>query len=96
MIQSIDKLTPRLKALIMLKHPRPLQFNSNDYQVYKSLVTQTKVNSFPNRAGTARQHATWKWKHMLKKMVISGERIAEEGESEDTDDADSVESYLEI
>ena len=90
------KLTPCLEALIMLKHPQPTKFNSNDYQVDKSLVTQTKVKSFPNRAGTVRPHATWKWKHMLKKMVISGERIAEEGQSEDTDDADNVESYHDI
>ena len=26
---------------------------------------------------------------MLRKMVVSGERIAEEGESEDTDDTDT-------
>ena len=32
---------------------------------------------------------------MLKKMIIPGERIAEE-ESEDTDDNDSVESYPDI
>ena len=30
---------------------------------------------------------------MIRKMVTPGERIAEEGESEDTDDTDSVESY---
>ena len=81
-----------LEALLMLKHPRPTQFNSNDYKAYKSLVAQTEVKSFPNRAGTARPHATWKWKHMFRKMVIPGKRIAE-GESEDTGDADSVESY---
>ena len=69
--------------LISQKHLRAGQRNSNDYQVYKSPVPQTKA---------ARPHATWKWKHMLIKMVIAGERIAEE-ESEDTDDADSVESY---
>ena len=62
-----------------------------DYQVYKELVAQTKVKSFPNKTGTARTHATWKWKHMLKKMVIPGDRIVEHGESEDTD-TDSVES----
>ena len=33
---------------------------------------------------------------MLKKMVTSGERIAEEGESEDTEEADSVETYPDI
>ena len=70
------------------KHPRPTQYNSNDYKTYKSLVAQTKVKSFPNMAGTARPHATWKWKHMIRKMVIPWERIAEEEESEDTDDSD--------
>ena len=69
----------------MLKHPPPTQYNSNDYKTYKSLVAQTKVKSFPNRTGTARSQATWKWKHMFRKMVIPGERIAEE--EEDTDDA---------
>ena len=39
-------------------------------------------------AGTARPRATWKWKHMFRKMIISVERIAVEEESEDTDDAD--------
>ena len=41
-------------------------------------------------AGIARPHATWKWEHMFRKMVIPGERIAEEGESEDTDNTDIV------
>ena len=86
------KLTPGLIALITQKHPRPGQWNSDDYQVYKPLVAQTNVKSFPNRAGTAQLHATWKWNHMITKIVIPGERIAEE-ESEDTDDTDSVESY---
>ena len=90
------KLTPCLLELITNKHPRDGQCKPNDYKVYKSLVAQTMVKSFPNRAGTTRPHATWKWKHMLKKMVIPGDRIAEEGESEDTDDAGSVESYLDI
>ena len=54
------KHTPGLEALIMLKHPRPTQLNSNDNQEYKSLVTQTKVKSFLNRAGTARPHDKWK------------------------------------
>ena len=84
------KITPGLETLITLKDSRPTQFNSNDYKAYKSLVAQTKVKSFPNMAGTAGPHATWKWKHMFRKMVIPGERIAEEGESEDTDDTDSV------
>ena len=67
----------------MMKHPQHTQFNNNDYKAYKSLVAQTKVKSFPTDA--ARPHTTWKWKHMLKKMAIPGERIAEV-ESEDTDD----------
>ena len=82
--------------LITNKHPRPDQWKTNDYKVYKSLVAQTKVKSFSNRAGTARPHATWKWKHMLRKMVIPGERIAEEEESADIDEANNVESYPDI
>ena len=52
------KLTPGLLVLITKKHPRVSQWNSNDYQVYKSLVAQTKVKSFPNRTGASRPHAT--------------------------------------
>ena len=51
-------------------------------------MTQSKVKSFPNTTAGDRPHATWKWKQLLKKMVIPGERIAEE--AEDTDDADSM------
>ena len=90
------KLTPGLLVLKTNKHPRAGQWNSNDYQVYNSLVAQTKVKSFPNRTGATRPHATWKWNYMFRKMVIPRERIAGEGESEDTDDADSVESYPDI
>ena len=88
------KVTPGLEALITQRHPRPGQWNSNDDQVYKSLVAHTKVKSFPSRTRAARPHATWKWKHMLRKMDMPGDRIAaaEEEESEDTD-TDSVESY---
>ena len=89
------KLAPGLLVLITRKHSRAGHWNSNDYQVYKSFVRQTKVKSIKNRTGAARPHATWKWKHMLKKVVIPGERISG-GESEDTDDADSVESYPNI
>ena len=78
--------TPGRHALIMSKHPRPTQYDSNDYRVYKTLCAQTKVRSFPNPAGAARPHATWKYKYMRRKMVIPGERIEEEEESEDTDD----------
>ena len=60
------KFIPGLEALTMLKHSQPTQYGSNDYNAYKSLVAQTKVNSFPNMAGTARPYATWKWKHMLR------------------------------
>ena len=90
------KLAPGNLVLITVKHPQAGQWNSNDYKAYKSLVAQTKVKSFPNRAGnTVRPHATWKWKHMFKRMVIPGKRIAEE-ECEDTEDTDSVESYPDI
>ena len=79
--------------LITNKHPRPDQWKTNDYKVYKSLVAQTKVKSFPNWEGTARPRATWKWKHMIRKMAIPLESISEEEESEDTDDTDSMEWY---
>ena len=99
MTLSVDdtgyKLAPGLFVLITKKHPRAGQWNSNDYQVYKSFVAQTKVKSFPNRACASGPHDTWKWKHMLKKMVIPGERIAAV-ESEDTDGTDRVESYPDI
>ena len=66
---------------------------TNDYQVYKSLVVQTRVRSFPNRTDGARPHATWKWEYMLMKMCTPGERIAEEEEgSEDTDDIGTTSS----
>ena len=35
------KLTPRLLVLITQKHPRPTQYNNNDYKIYSSLVAQT-------------------------------------------------------
>ena len=85
------KLTPGLLELITNKHPRTDQYNLNDKEVYSSFVAQTRVKSFPNRTNGARPHATWKWKYMLKKMVIPGERIAEAEEgSEDTDDKDTA------
>ena len=94
MILTVDdtmyKLTPGLVELISSKHPRPDQWKPNDYQVYKSRVAQTKVKSFPNRAGGARLLATWKWKYLLKKMVIPGEWIVEEEGSVDTGDTDTA------
>ena len=55
------KLTPCLLVLITNKHPRPGQWEPNDYKIYKSLVVQTKVKSFLNRTDdAARPHATWK------------------------------------
>ena len=80
------KLTTGLLELITNKNPRPDRHNLNDKEVYISLVAQTRVKSFPNRTDDARPHAAWKWKYMLKKMVIPGERISEEEGSEDTDD----------
>ena len=48
------KLTPGLPDLITNKHPRRGQYNPNDLKVYRSLVAQTKVKSFPNRTDGAR------------------------------------------
>ena len=81
------KLTPGLLELITNKHPRLDQYNSNE-GVYESLVAQTRVKSFLNRTTGDRPHATWKWKQLLKKMVIPGERKV--GETRDTDDTDSM------
>ena len=83
---TVYKLTPGLLELITNKHTRPDQYNSNDKEVYRSFVAQTRVKSFPNSTYGALPHATWKWKYMLKKMFIPGERIAEEEGSEDTGD----------
>ena len=45
------------------------------------LVAQTKVRIISNRIpATARPRATSKWKHILKKMIIPEERIAEESD----------------
>ena len=95
---TAHKFTPGLLDLELItnKHPRAGQWKTNDYQVYKSLVEHTKVKSSPNRAGTARPQAMWKWEHMIRKMAIPGERIAEEEEFENTDVSDSVESYPDI
>ena len=87
---TVYKLTPGLLELITNKHPRLDHYNSNGEGVYRSVVAQTSVKSFPNRTAGDRPHATWKWKQLLRKMVIPGEMIGEE--SGDTDDADSVES----
>ena len=71
------QLIPGLVGLIPQKHSRPPQYNDNDYKVYKSLDAQIKVKSSPNRAGTDRQHATSKWKHMPRRMVITVDVIEE-------------------
>ena len=49
---------------------------------------QTKVKSHPNPRGSTRPRATWKYKHMLKRMTVPGESIPEE-EYEDTDSTDT-------
>ena len=83
------ELAPGLHTLIMQKHPRPNQWTYSNYQVCKSLSAQTKVRSHPNSAGAARPHATWKYKHMVRKMVVPGEKIVEE-ESEENEDTDTA------
>ena len=62
---KVYKLTSGLLELITNKHPRPGPYNSNDKEVYRSLVAQTRVKSFPNRTDSA----TWKWKYMPKKWL---------------------------
>ena len=73
-----------------VRQSKQTSITSSDYKAYKELVAQTKVKPFPNRAGTGRPHATWKWEHMRRKMTEPGESIAEEIEPEDTDGTDSV------
>ena len=80
--------TPGLWAFIMQKLPQVSQWPSRDYRTYKSLSAQTKVKSHPNPRGSSRPRATWKYKHMLKKMTVPGESIPEE-ESEGTDGTDT-------
>ena len=82
---TVYDFTRGLEVLIMLKHPRPTQYDDDtDLRVYRSLVIQTKVRSHPNPAGAARPRGTWKYKQMLRKMVLLGERIEEE-ETEDSE-----------
>ena len=79
-------LTPGLHTLIVQKHPRPNQWTSGDYQAYKYLAAQTKVTSRPNPR--ARPRSTWKYKYMLKRMIVPGESIPEK-ESEDSEGTDT-------
>ena len=62
---------------LIQKHPRISQWHIRDYQAYKSLCKQTKVRLFLNKTGAARPHATWEYKHMLRKMIVPGEKIVE-------------------
>ena len=71
-------LTPGLHTLIMQKHSRPNQWTSGDYQVYKYLSMQTKVRSHSILKGVTRPRSTWKYKYMLKEMIVPGESIVEE------------------
>ena len=79
---TVYDFTPVLQGMIMSKHPRISQWPSRDYQAYKSLSKQTKVRLFPNSAGAARPHATLKYNHLLRKMIVPGEMLVEEEESE--------------
>ena len=84
-------LTSGLHTLIVQKHPRPNQWTSGDYHAYKYLSIQTKVGSHPNPRGVARPRSTWKYKHMLRKMIVPGDSIVDE-ESEDSEDSAAGES----
>ena len=46
---TVYKLTSGLLDLITNKHPRLGLYNSNDKGVYRSLVAQTRVRSYPNK-----------------------------------------------
>ena len=73
------ELTPSLRMLILYKKPRPQQYTSDDYSVYKAIVAQTRMRAYLNkRTGSARSRSTWKWKHMLRSMAIPGDRVEEE------------------
>ena len=76
--------------LIMYKTPRPQHDTSDDYSAYKAIVAQTSVRAYPNkRTGSASPRSTWKWKHMLKGMVIPGD-VVEEGDSTDDSSAPTL------
>ena len=62
--------TPGLWAFITQKHPQVSQWSSHDYRTYEALSAQTKVKPHPNPRGSTRPHATWKYKHMLKRMTV--------------------------
>ena len=64
----------------MQKKTHPSQWTTSDYPAYNSLCAQTKVRLFPNPEGATRPHDTWKYKQMLRKMVMPRERITEESE----------------
>ena len=89
--------TPGLWAFITQKHPQVSLWSSHDYRTYKALSAQTQVKSHPNPRGSTRPRATWKYKHMLKRVTIPGKGIPEE-ESEDTDgtETDSKEDSSEL
>ena len=60
-----------LRMLILYKKPRPQHYTSDDYSVYKAIVTQFRVRAYPNkRTGFARPCSTWKCKNMLRGMAI--------------------------
>ena len=56
---TVYKHTFGLLKLITNKHPRLGLYINNDKGVYRSLVAQTRVRSFPNKTVGARSHATW-------------------------------------
>ena len=89
--------TPGLWAFITQKYSQVSLWSSHDYRTYKALAAQTQVKSHQNPRGSTRPRATWKYKHMFKRMAVPGESIPEE-ESEDTDgtETDSMEDSSEL
>ena len=81
------ELTPGLRMLMLYKKPRPGHYTSDDSSVYKAIVAQIRVMAYPyKRISSARPRSTWKWKHMLKGMVIPGDVVEEEEGDVSSDD----------
>ena len=79
----------------MYKKHRPQHYTSDDYSAYKAIVAQTRVRAYPNKGtGSARARSTWKWKHMLKVMVIPGDMVEEE--ADDSTDDSRAPSFVEL
>ena len=88
------ELTYGLRMLILYKKQRPQHYTSDDYSVYKAIVAQSRVRTYPNkRTGSARPRSIRKWKHMFSGMVIPGDMVEEEEEDEGSTEGVSLDGY---